>query len=499
MRLVLFYTFFFLYIFKGFSQTEYFNKRIDLGYVEAAYSIVLADSGYAISGAISQPGNWHKLALTFTDFNGDFLKVKYYEADGHLYPGRSNALSNTKDKGFILATTLQNKNLYEDLLFRFDSNGDTLWTKSVGADTTLDFAGTQIKELENGNLIYLVLGSDITNDYYRIYLTMLDNNGNQIWDKTYGSGVNHYKGYSLDVCNDKGFIIGGQRTIGRYEHPYILKVDSMGNVQWEKTFGTNYTCRYTHCFSGTAYPIQLANGDFFIAEYEVIFQANNGIDYNKSRFIRLNPQGETIWDYYYGPVQLYNYMGFPVELEDGSIICGGQELNYLNKSVGTIFKLSSAGDSLWWRNYYGQPIDSTANNYLRSIKSTNAGGIVGAGFVTKPQDIWIFKVDSMGCEIPLCHVDTTVGIIESAKKDFAFKVYPNPSAGLFNFEYDLLGENEGRLSIYNALGAMVKQEKLLGPAGKMQVEINGSSGSIFFYTFELKGAIVGKGKLILVK
>jgi hypothetical protein len=45
----------------------------------------------------------------------------------------------------------------------------------------------------------------------------------------------------------------------------------------------------------------------------------------------------------------------------------------------------------------------------------------------------------------------------------------------------------------------VKQEKLVGPAGKMQVEVNGSSGSIFFYTFELKGAMVGKGKLILVK
>jgi hypothetical protein len=302
MRLFLFNIFFFIFLIKSFPQKDYFNNRIHVGYAETAYSVIITDSGFVVSAGLNEIGKKLKLGCVFIDKEGDFKNIKIYEANNDLFPGKSNALSNTKDKGFILATTIQKQSVdYSiDYLMRFNSQGDTLWAKTVG--------------------------------------------------------------------------------------------DS------------------------------------------ILF-----------------------------------------------------------------FKLSSAGDSLWWRNYYGQPIDSTANNYLRSIKSTNAGGIVGAGFVTKPQDIWIFKVDSMGCEIPLCHVDTTVGIIESAKKDFAFKVYPNPSAGLFNFEYDLLGENEGRLSIYNALGAMVKQEKLLGPAGKMQVEINGSSGSIFFYTFELKGAIVGKGKLILVK
>jgi hypothetical protein len=497
----------------SFAQEIYFNKRIDLGHIEAAYSIVLAGSGYLVSSSTREAGKFRKLAIVKLDSQGDTVFVKKYETFGDLFSGRSNSLTNSSNNGFMLATTIQRQSeqISKDYLMKFDQNGDTLWTKTISEDSTIYFAGRQVRELEDGSLMYLMLSLDSSLTYHRMILAKLDSQGNKIWQKAYGTGPHHYIGTQLDKCHDGGFIIGGQREIGRYEYPYILKVDSLGNFEWEKDIGEMYGCSYTHCFNGYAYPIQLANGDIFAVATPVKYQTWNGLDFYQSRFVRYSNTGIKKWDKWYGQIHTYNYMGFPIELNDGSIVSGGQNVSKINTPIGAIFKINSQGDSLWWRNYQ-HPHDSSSSNYIRSIKQTPDGGFIAGGFVTRPQDIWVLKLDSMGCVEPLCHkgdttitdttvIDTTstIGIFDFAVEEFKFVAYPNPSTGIFNFQYSLPGTKSANLVIFNAIGAAIRRETLHGPKGILQIDLSHLPSTIYYYSVEVEGMALGRGKLIITK
>jgi hypothetical protein len=475
-----------------FAQDIYFNKRVDTGFRETCYSIILHENGFVVSAGLRETGNYVKLGCTFITNEGDLKKNKIYSAYGNLLPGFSNGLINAKDGGFLLATTIQrpSEDFSKDYLMRFNYQGDTLWTKTIG-DTNFYFAGTQVKELEDENLIYLALATDASDSYHRIYLAKLDKVGKKIWHKTFGTGPYHFKAYSIDVCKDGGFIIGGQRQIGRYDYPYVMKVDSLGNFQWEKDLGDTYPCNYTHCFNGIANVLQLSNGDIF-AVADVVKYKISGNDFYQSRFVCFSPNGTIKWDKWYGQVHIHNYMGFPIELRDGTIVTGGQDITPRNRAVGALFNLSASGDSLWWRNY-SHPQDSTASNYMRSLKQTPDGGIIAAGFVNGPQDIWVLKLDSMGCEEPLCH---TVGIKNIQIPELDIKAFPNPSTGVINFEYSL--QNQAQLYIYNSLGSLVRQEELTED-GRIIIDLSSSSGSLYFYHVEVEGKLVKKGKLVVVR
>jgi hypothetical protein len=66
----------------------------------------------------------------------------------------------------------------------------------------------------------------------------LDSNGNIQWQKTYG-GPGQDLAYDVEETQDGGYIVGGGTGsfgAGGWDM-WILKLDSHGNVQWQKTYG----------------------------------------------------------------------------------------------------------------------------------------------------------------------------------------------------------------------------------------------------------------------
>ncbi|MBA3899960.1 MAG: T9SS type A sorting domain-containing protein, partial [Bacteroidetes bacterium] len=81
--------------------------------------------------------------------------------------------------------------------------------------------------------------------------------------------------------------------------------------------------------------------------------------------------------------------------------------------------------------------------------------------------------------------DVTTIETEIEKKANLIKVYPNPSTGNFNLEYDLTGEKTGLFKVYNSLGHIVLEKVLYDSKGTVQIEIPDLSGSIYFYSLEV--------------
>ncbi|MBL0073456.1 MAG: hypothetical protein IPP34_17235 [Bacteroidetes bacterium] len=75
-------------------------------------------------------------------------------------------------------------------------------------------------------------------------LVKTDSVGNVQWSKTYGGSVDMEQSYCVQQTFDNGYIIEGVTQsfgVGQ-DDVYLIKVDSVGNLQWSKTYGgTNMT------------------------------------------------------------------------------------------------------------------------------------------------------------------------------------------------------------------------------------------------------------------
>jgi hypothetical protein len=71
-----------------------------------------------------------------------------------------------------------------------------------------------------------------------VWLIKTDESGNEQWENTFG-GNNDDEGHSVKQTSDGGYIIAGlTNSYGAgLKDFYLVKTDSLGILQWERTFG----------------------------------------------------------------------------------------------------------------------------------------------------------------------------------------------------------------------------------------------------------------------
>ena len=71
-----------------------------------------------------------------------------------------------------------------------------------------------------------------------VYLVKLGEDGNVVWDRTFG-GAGHDSGNAVLETSDGGYVIAGSTYsygTGGYD-VYLVKTDADGRSQWERTYG----------------------------------------------------------------------------------------------------------------------------------------------------------------------------------------------------------------------------------------------------------------------
>mgnify|MGYP005844830735 CR=1 FL=1 len=173
------------------------------------------------------------------------------------------------------------------------------------------------------------------------------------------------EGYAASIAQTKdlGYIIGCN------PHGLLVKLDSEGRMQWNKSFGL------TSC-----YVIESSDGGYIIAGSQR--NANNGDD---AVLIKTDENGNQVWNKTFNFV-FSTWVTTFIQTNDGGYAFSGQ--------TNWFAKTDANGDLLWNRTYNLPIVGESAK--ANSIVNTNDGGYILAGFAGNGDSAFLLKTDSQG-------------------------------------------------------------------------------------------------------
>ena len=411
---------------------------------EIGYSVQqTSDEGYIIAGFTRSFGAGDQdVYLIKTDSKGDTLWTKTYGGIGDEY-GRS--VQETSDKGFIITGTTNSygAGVWDVYLIKTDSLGDTLWTKTYGG--IYSDGGCSVQQTNDAGYIIVGYIRPYATDIRYIYLIKIDSVGNEFWSKTYGDSIDDYVARSVQQTNEGGYIVAGYVDFpsGIDVDVYLIKTDSLGDTLWTKTYGDSmpdygYSVQQT---TDTGYIVAGKTHSFGAGMFDVYL-------------IKTDSLGDTLWTKTYGGL-IYD-IGYSVQqtFDEGYIIAGWTD------SFGAVFeydiyliKTDSLGDTLWTKRYGGTYPDQGF-----SVQQTSDSGYIVAGYTNSfgagLYDVYLIKTGP-----------DTLGIEENKitnSKPIAIEVFPNPCWGRINIRWQLADDrlqttdNHLQIKIYDVGGQLVR-------------------------------------------
>ena len=189
----------------------------------------ISDGSYVIVGS-----NGSDVYLIKVDSQGNLVWEKTF---GGTKGDHGCSVQQTSDGGYIIVgkTSSYGAGNFDVYLIKTDSEGNLVWEKTFGGTSWDD--GECVQQTSDGG--YIIVGqTGWTTPNSDVYLIKVDSQGNLVWEKTFG-GTDHDSGYSVQQTSDGGYIVvGATGSVGlSWRDIYLLKVDSQGNLAWEKTFG----------------------------------------------------------------------------------------------------------------------------------------------------------------------------------------------------------------------------------------------------------------------
>ncbi len=545
------------------SGNKLWDKRYGGLYADDLFSVIQTSDGGYMLGGFSISGITGDKTQTCWGSGPDYWVVKI-DALGNKqwdkrYGGTKNdqlySMVQSNDGGYLFGgfswseisgdKTQANQgaiNYCDYWIVKTDASGIKQWDKRFGgnfndqldvlkktADGGYVLAGYSWSD-QSGDKSQPNFGPPNTSDYW---VVKIDVNGNLKWEKTIGGNDRENDFGSIYQTNDKGYTISGTsysnisgcKTENNYgiEQSWVVKMDSSGNQQWDKTIFTN-----GHDEASMA--ILSSDGSVVMANY-----SNGGIGGFKTQ---ANHDTSIYQTYDFWIVKLVNPVA-PQALysSDAGSICAGSCVNFTNLSLN--------GDTYQWMFNGASTATSTAmnpqgicypvaGNYSVTLIATNAFGsdtITLPNFVTvlqgpqpfsvsnhadslfAPQGLgnyqWYFYntlipgatdyflvatqsgtygvlvTDVNGCETGSSILIVNTGVKETSFANDDFDIFPNPAGDYFILTLSTEKAADRKIEVYNSVGQSVFESNVFAHSGKTKFEINSENFARGIYILKI--------------
>ena len=372
---------------------------------------LLGEKGIAsvqlIDGTIYMLGNNSQdITLTKLDENANLIWQKEYGTDGYDYA--NNILLVDENTFVIVGETYHptTSNL-DGLLLKIDSEGNIIWQKQHGTTTANESLYSIDKTLENGFVTCgFVSGSEGTtgND---ILVMVFDENGEVIWQESYGTDLNEV---GVAVCADENgdYVIScDKQKNGTFSYNiYVFKVDNQGNMLWNLDV-------YNENNGGCKNMKPNSKGNFVIVG-EMTTATSNYFD---AYILEVTSGGELLWQKEIEGTDNGDAVFDVLEVQGNRYLLTGYTYNPTKQQTDIgVWLVDDLGNELDKR-YYGN--DGYDISY--DIIPSNSGGylVTGASF-TNANDQYILISDAA---FPMTNVTETHF---QSKNLAAIKLFPNP-------------------------------------------------------------------------
>ena len=279
------------------------------------------------------------------------------------------------------------------------------WSKTYGG-IGFEEAHAILQTTDGG---YIVAGTtnlnsgDVTDNHSisvtDFWVVKLSATGAIQWKKCYGGSADD-KANCIQQTTDGGYVIAGSSVstdgdvTGVHINPFnalwgdywVLKIDSLGTIQWQKTIGGTSTDEAQSI-------VQTIDGGYIVVGNSYAQFSYDGDFVNGATTVKLSATGAIEWTTYAGD---NNYS--VKQTLDGGYVIGG----YLGGKF-YIGKLNSLG-TVEWQKFYG---GTSFGDFAYSVIQTTDGGYMVAGGIHSSDgdvigyhggttDAWLLKLDSSG-------------------------------------------------------------------------------------------------------
>jgi hypothetical protein len=389
------------------------------------------------------------------------------------------AVVQTPDNGYIVGgysvsnisgeKTSNNKGGNDYWIVKLDSAGSIEWQKTIGGNG--EDILSDISLCENGG--YIISGTSTTGidgdktDTSRddpgfssffggdLWLLRLNSTGDILWQKTYGGlfadGKDHailngdsvislFRNSQVIQTNDGGFIVGlsaasgisGDKTDSNRSEAnamlsflsflltdyWVIKLDNNGNIQWQKTFGTEDNDKFSSL-------LQTADGGYMVggtAESTYLTAVGSTVSGGDKTdtirgkgdywILKLNGSGAIVWQKTLGGSEEEQLICMDQTADGGYILGGYSGSGISGEKTDTsrggydywIVKLNATGTIDWQRTIGGNGQDVLTSikelpdgNYL--VGGASSSGISGEKTENGyggTSDFWTMKLDATG-------------------------------------------------------------------------------------------------------
>ena len=359
----------------GESENEFAfsgQQTTDGGYIAAGYT---SSFGFA-SGA-----SW----VLKLDSNGTVTWQKAYEGDA-VY-----VIQQTTDGGYIVAGEEWLVDRYSDFkVLKLDSTGTISWQKTYGS-SNLEQPSSILQTTDGGYIVAGYTGIDVDSD---LCLLKLDSIGTISWQKTYGgSSIDFFLTSSIQQTLDGGYIVaGGTTSFGAGGRDlWVLKLDSTGTISWQKTYGGSDN-------DNASSIQQTLDGGYIVAGDTESF----GAGLFDNWVLKLDSNGNVTWQKTYGGNDGEFRPKIKQTTDEGYIMVSTTDSFGAGNYDFWIIKLDNSGNVSWEKTYGGSDSDNpwsiqqTLDGGYIVSGWTDSFGVGG-------RDLWVLKIDSngevLGCDI----------------------------------------------------------------------------------------------------
>jgi len=229
------------------------------------------------------------------------------------------------------------------------------------------------------------------------------------WEHNYGGSLRDWA-RSIRQTDDGGYIVAGYSESidgdvtannGSWDF-WILKLDELGELEWEKSYGGSDTDQASEIW-------QTTDGGYIVAGAST--SSNGDVSGNNGGedvwIIKLNATGDIEWDRNFGGSDNDRAETVQQTTDGGYIVAGysdsqsGDVANNYGNFDYWMLKLDATGNLVWEKNYGG-----TGADFAYSVTETTDGGfaLAGSSFSVDTDvssnnglyDYWIVKTDANG-------------------------------------------------------------------------------------------------------